>query len=90
MKRKASPFGSLRWRITLAMLALGALGSAIYAASVYIAAERLERRWVGIDASPVAWRAARERLRAACGLREGADYAVTPGAGRSNQPPSWA
>jgi signal transduction histidine kinase len=36
-------FGSLRLRITLAMLALAALGSSIFAASVFIAAERLEQ-----------------------------------------------
>ena len=35
-------FGSLRVRITLAMLALAALGSSIFAGSVYVAAERLE------------------------------------------------
>jgi signal transduction histidine kinase len=43
MKAKASRFHSLRWRITLAMFGLAALGSAIYAASVYLAAERLEQ-----------------------------------------------
>lgn len=35
-------FGSLRVRTTLAMLALAALGSTIFAGSVYLAAERLE------------------------------------------------
>jgi signal transduction histidine kinase len=35
--------GSLRLRITLAMLALAAVGSGIFAISVYLAAERLER-----------------------------------------------
>lgn len=34
--------GSLRWRITLAMLVLAAVGSSIFAISVYLAAERLE------------------------------------------------
>jgi signal transduction histidine kinase len=38
-----SAFGSLRVRITLAMLALAALGSSIFAASVFVAAERLEQ-----------------------------------------------
>lgn len=38
-----SRLGSLRLRITLAMLALSAVGSSIFAISVYIAAERLER-----------------------------------------------
>lgn len=36
-------FNSLRARITLAMLALAAVGSSIFAASIYIAAERLEQ-----------------------------------------------
>jgi signal transduction histidine kinase len=36
-------FGSLRLRITLAMLALAAVGSSIFAASVFVAAERLEQ-----------------------------------------------
>jgi signal transduction histidine kinase len=36
-------FGSLRVRVTLAMLALAAIGSSIFAASVYVAAERLEQ-----------------------------------------------
>jgi signal transduction histidine kinase len=36
-------FGSLRVRITLAMLALAALGSSIFATSVFVAAERLEQ-----------------------------------------------
>jgi signal transduction histidine kinase len=36
-------FGSLRWRITLAMLLLAAVGSSIFAASIYVAAERLEQ-----------------------------------------------
>lgn len=40
--RRTSRFGSLRLRITLAMLALAALGSTIFAGSVYLAAERLE------------------------------------------------
>ena len=35
--------GSLRVRITLAVLALAALGSSIFAASVFVAAERLEQ-----------------------------------------------
>jgi signal transduction histidine kinase len=36
-------FGSLRARITLAMLALAALGSSVFAFSVFVAAERLEQ-----------------------------------------------
>lgn len=40
---KAPSFGSLRLRITLAMLALAAVGSSIFAGSVYVAAERLEQ-----------------------------------------------
>ena len=35
-------FGSLRLRITLAMLLLAAVGSSIFAFSVFLAAERLE------------------------------------------------
>jgi len=34
---------SLRWRVTLAMLVLAAVGSSIFALSVYVGAERLER-----------------------------------------------
>lgn len=37
------PMGSLRLRITLAMLALALVGGGIFALSIYLAAERLER-----------------------------------------------
>ena len=40
--------GSLRVRITLAVLALAALGSSIFAASVFVAAERLEEGAPGL------------------------------------------
>jgi signal transduction histidine kinase len=40
---KRSRFASLRVRVTLAMLALAAVGSSIFAASVFVAAERLEQ-----------------------------------------------
>lgn len=40
--RRTSRFGSLRVRITLAMLAFAVLGSSTFALSVYLAAERLE------------------------------------------------
>jgi len=43
MQTTTRRFGSLRLRITLAMLALAAVGSSIFAASVFIAAERLEQ-----------------------------------------------
>ncbi len=39
--------GSLRVRITIAMLALAAVGSSIFAASVFVAAERLEQTVLG-------------------------------------------
>jgi signal transduction histidine kinase len=40
---RAGRLGSLRVRITIAMLALAAIGSSIFAASVFVAAERLEQ-----------------------------------------------
>jgi signal transduction histidine kinase len=40
---KLSRFGSLRLRVTLAMLGLAAIGSSVFAASVFVAAERLEQ-----------------------------------------------
>jgi signal transduction histidine kinase len=56
-----SRFGSLRLRITLAMLALAAVGSSIFAASVFIAAERLEQsvlnRHVHVEFETLATRA---------------------------------
>jgi signal transduction histidine kinase len=42
-KTNSKPFGSLRWRITLAMLALALIGSSVFAASVFLGAERLEQ-----------------------------------------------
>ena len=42
-KTDAGRFASLRARITLAMLALAALGSSVFAASVFVAPERLEQ-----------------------------------------------
>jgi signal transduction histidine kinase len=61
---RRSVFGSLRMRITLAMLGLGALGSAIFAASVYVAAERLEQsvleRHVRVEFEQLARNAARD------------------------------
>jgi signal transduction histidine kinase len=57
-------FGSLRVRITLAMLALSAIGSSIFAASVYVAAERLEQsvlnRHVRVEFEMLAERARHE------------------------------
>jgi site-specific DNA-methyltransferase (adenine-specific) len=41
-----------------------------------VAAERLGRRWVGIDSSPTACRVAADRLARECGLREGEDFEV--------------
>jgi signal transduction histidine kinase len=56
-----SRFGSLRLRITLAMLALAAVGSSIFATSVFIAAERLEQsvlnRHVRVEFETLAQRA---------------------------------
>jgi len=43
MSSRYGRFGSLRVRITLAMLLLAAVGSSIFALSVYLAAERLEQ-----------------------------------------------
>jgi signal transduction histidine kinase len=43
MTTSTTRFGSLRLRITLAMLALATVGSSIFAASAFIAAERLEQ-----------------------------------------------
>jgi DNA modification methylase len=40
------------------------------------AAQRLDRRWIGIDVSPTACRVMAERLERACGLREGRDFSV--------------
>ncbi len=41
-----------------------------------VAAERLDRRWVGIDVSPTACRVMAERLEKACKLREGENFVV--------------
>lgn len=41
-----------------------------------VAAERLERRWIGIDISPTACRVMAERLERECKLREGGDFVV--------------
>jgi signal transduction histidine kinase len=58
---RRSLLGSLRMRITLAMLAIGAVGSAIFAGSVYLAAERLERsvleRHIRVEFDTLAMRA---------------------------------
>jgi DNA modification methylase len=39
-----------------------------------VAAQRLDRRWVGIDSSPTACRVAADRLARECGLMEGLDF----------------
>jgi hypothetical protein len=41
-----------------------------------VAAERLDRRWIGIDSSPTACRIMAERLQKVCNLREGKDFLV--------------
>jgi DNA modification methylase len=41
-----------------------------------VAAQRLDRRWIGIDISPTACRVMAERLVRECKLREGADFFV--------------
>lgn len=41
-----------------------------------VAAEKLGRRWVGIDCSPTACRVMAKRLKQDCGLREGKDFRV--------------
>lgn len=41
-----------------------------------VAAQQLERRWVGIDISPTACRVMAGRLKKDCGLREGRDFWV--------------
>ena len=41
-----------------------------------VAAEKLDRRWVGIDCSPTACRVMSQRLTETCGLREGRDFLV--------------
>jgi signal transduction histidine kinase len=43
MTNRTRRLGSLRVRITIAMLALAAIGSSIFAATVFVAAERLEQ-----------------------------------------------
>jgi DNA modification methylase len=39
-----------------------------------VAAQRLDRRWIGMDISPMACRAAADRLEKDCGLRRGEDF----------------
>lgn len=41
-----------------------------------VAAERLERRWIGIDISPTSCRVMTQRLEDECKLREGGDFVV--------------
>ncbi len=41
-----------------------------------VAAQQLDRRWIGIDVSPTACRVMAERLRDVCSLREGKDFHV--------------
>jgi adenine-specific DNA-methyltransferase len=41
-----------------------------------VAAEKLERRWIGIDCSPTACRVMAQRLKDVCKLREGKDFIV--------------
>lgn len=41
-----------------------------------VAAEQLERQWIGIDVSPTACRVMASRLRDVCKLREGKDFTV--------------
>jgi DNA modification methylase len=41
-----------------------------------VAAQRMKRRWVGIDVSPTACRVMAKRLEKDCGLREGKDFIV--------------
>ena len=41
-----------------------------------VAAQRLDRRWIGIDVSPTACRVMAERLEEECGLREKKDFFV--------------
>src|SRR3954466_9161376 len=41
-----------------------------------VAAQRLERRWIGIDISPTACRVMAGRLQRDCGLQEGTHFRV--------------
>jgi DNA modification methylase len=41
-----------------------------------VAAQKLDRRWIGIDVSPTACRVMARRLEEACGLRQGKDFTV--------------
>jgi site-specific DNA-methyltransferase (adenine-specific) len=41
-----------------------------------VAAEQLDRQWIGIDVSPTACRVMADRLRKVCKLREGKDFVV--------------
>jgi hypothetical protein len=41
-----------------------------------VAAEKLDRRWIGIDSSPTACRVMADRLRDVCHLRQGTDFFV--------------
>jgi hypothetical protein len=41
-----------------------------------VAAENLDRRWIGIDISPTACRVMADRLRKVCKLQEGADFII--------------
>lgn len=41
-----------------------------------VAAEKLERQWIGIDISPTACRVMADRLKEVCKLREGKDFVV--------------
>jgi DNA modification methylase len=50
-----------------------------------VAAERLGRRWIGIDASPAACRLAAGRLARDCGLRAGEDFRLGPLSPASDQ-----
>ncbi len=41
-----------------------------------VAAEHLDRKWIGIDVSPTACRVMADRLKAICKIREGADFVI--------------
>ena len=41
-----------------------------------VAAENLDRRWIGIDVSPTACRVMADRLKKVCKLQEGTDFVV--------------
>jgi DNA modification methylase len=41
-----------------------------------VAAQKLSRRWIGIDISPIACRVMAKRLEEECGLREKKDFTV--------------